>query len=234
MLIETTDLPAPKMNIIKTNLTGYAFKNINLSYERSLNQWLSLNLGFGIVPEGKVPFFNTFLNDENQEKFKSLEVSASNFTVESRFYIGEGYGKGFYFAPYYRYSKITTNTFDFVYDYQQVNGLVFPIPLKGFGDTNGNSGGLMVGAQFFLNKSQNLILDFWIAGAHYGVGKGEFDLTTDQTLSPEMQAQLKREIENLDIPYVQYTVTKNANGAHIDLDGPWAGFRSGLSLGCRF
>lgn len=234
MLVETTDLPAPKMNIIKTNLTGYAFKNINLSYERSLNQWLSLNLGFGTVPEGKVPFFNAFLNDENQEKFKSLEVSASNFTVEPRFYIGEGYGKGFYFAPYYRYSKITTNTFDFVYDYQPINGLVFPIPLKGFGDTNGNSGGLMVGAQFFLNKSQNLILDFWIAGAHYGVGKGEFDLTTDQTLSPEMQAQLKREIENLDIPYVQYTVTTNANGAHIDVDGPWAGFRSGLSLGFRF
>lgn len=222
-----------KMNIIKTNVTAYVFRNINLSYERSINRWFSVNVGFGTMPEGKVPFLNSFLSDEDEQKFRNLEVKATNFTIEPRFYIGKGYGKGFYFAPYYRYSKVTSNQFDYDYDYT-FNGITFQIPLKGFGDTRGNSAGLMVGAQFFLNKKQNFILDFWIAGGHYGSGKGDFTLTSDYVLTPEMQAQLKREIENLDIPYVDYTVETNANGARIKVDGPWAGFRSGVSLGYRF
>lgn len=231
---ESGSASAEKMNIVKTNVTGYVFRNINISYERAINQWFSVNLGFGTMTEGKVPFINAFLSDEDEERFKNLRVKATNFTIEPRFYIGQGYGKGFYFAPYYRYSKVTSNTFDFYYDYNAINGVTYQIPLKGNGSTNGNSGGLMVGVQFFLTKSQNLVLDFWIAGAHYGSGKGDFNLTSDVVLTPEMQAQLKEEIENLDIPFVDYTVETNANGAKIKVDGPWAGFRSGLSIGYRF
>lgn len=223
-----------KMNIVKTNVTGYVFRNINLSYERAINQWFSVNIGFGTMTEGKVPFINAFLSDEDEDRFQNLRVKATHFTIEPRFYIGQGYGKGFYFAPYYRYSKVTSNTFDFYYDYNATNGVTYRIPLKGNGSTNGNSGGLMVGVQFFLTKSQNLVLDLWIAGAHYGSGKGDFDLTSDVVLTPEMQAQLKEEIENLDIPFVDYTVETNANGAKIKVDGPWTGFRSGLSIGYRF
>jgi len=225
--------PREKMNIIKTNVTGYIVRNINLSYERSINRWFSLNVGFGTMAEGKVPFIEVFLDDEQEQDFQNLKVKATNFTIEPRFYIGKGYGKGFYFAPYYRYSKVTSNQFDYNYDYT-FSGTTFEIPMKGSGSANGNSAGLMVGAQFFLNKEQNFILDFWIAGGHYGSGKGDFILSSDYVLTPEMQAQLKQEIENLDIPYVDYTVETNANGAKINVDGPWAGFRSGISLGYRF
>jgi len=55
-----TAAPEDKMNIIKTNVTGYAFRNINLSYERSINRWFAVNVGFGTVAEGKVPFMNAF------------------------------------------------------------------------------------------------------------------------------------------------------------------------------
>lgn len=226
-------VPEDKMNIIKTNITGYAFRNINLSYERSINRWFAINVVFGTVAEGKVPFMNAFLSEEDEKDFQNLKIKATNFTLEPRFYIGEGYGKGFYFAPYYRYSKVSTNTFDYTYDYSAF-GTTIPIPLKGLGDASGNSGGLMVGAQFFLNKQHSFVLDFWIAGAHYGSGKGDFSLTSNILLTPEMQAELKKEIENLDIPFVDYTVETNSNGARIKVDGPWAGFRSGFSLGYRF
>ena len=79
-----------KMNIVKTNVTVYICKNINLSYERSFNRWFSMNLGFGTVPEGKVPFLNSFLDDTDRQKINNLQVQASNFTVEPRFYIGQG------------------------------------------------------------------------------------------------------------------------------------------------
>lgn len=226
---ETSD----KMNIVKTNVTAYAFRNINLSYERAFTQWFSVNMGFGVMPEGKVPFINSFLNDEDEKRLQNLEVKSFNFTIEPRFYLGAGYGKGFYIAPYYRYSKVTSNTFDFYYDYT-FNGLTYEIPLKGNGSAHGNSGGLMVGAQFFLTRSRNLVLDFWIAGAHYGKGQGDFILTSDVVLTPDMQARLKKEIEDLDIPYVNYTVETNSSGAKVNVDGPWAGFRTGLSLGYRF
>ncbi|HJY13202.1 MAG TPA: hypothetical protein VJ304_10475, partial [Flavobacterium sp.] len=175
---EVNTVPEDKMNIIKTNITGYAFRNINLSYERSINRWFAINVGFGTVAEGKVPFMNAFLSEEDEKDFQNLKIKATNFTIEPRFYIGQGYGKGFYFAPYYRYSKVSTNTFDYTYDYSAF-GTTIPVPLKGLGDASGNSGGLMVGAQFFLNKQHSFILDFWIAGAHYGSGRGDFSLTSD-------------------------------------------------------
>ncbi|WP_228452128.1 hypothetical protein [Chryseobacterium sp. c4a] len=62
---ENQNVSAEKMNIIKTNVTAYAFRNINLSYERAFNQWFSLNIGFGTMPEGKVPFINAFLKDKD-------------------------------------------------------------------------------------------------------------------------------------------------------------------------
>ncbi|WP_262887572.1 hypothetical protein [Chryseobacterium fistulae] len=40
-----------------------------------------------------------------------------------------------------------------------------------------------------------------------------------------MHAQLKQEIEDLDI--VKYTVETNPNGATIKVNGPWLGFRTG-------
>lgn len=231
---ENTDSSQEKMNIVKTNVTAYAFRNINLSYERVINQWFSVNIGFGTMPEGKVPFINAFLKEEDEERFQNLRVKATHFTVEPRFYLGKGYGKGFYIAPYYRYSDLSSNTFDFYYDYNGPDGNTYQIPLKGGGKAKGNSGGLMVGVQFFLTRNQNLILDLWIAGAHYGGGKGDFSMTSDFVLTPDMQAQLKKEIEDLDLPFVKYTVETNASGAKIKVDGPWAGFRSGLSLGYRF
>lgn len=231
---ETPSSPAEKMNIVKTNVTAYAFRNINLSYERAITRWFSVNIGFGTMPEGKVPFINAFLKDEDEKRFQNLRVKATNFTIEPRFYIGHGYGKGFYIAPYYRHSDVSSNTFDFYYDYNGPDGNTYQIPLKGQGSTRGDSGGLMVGVQFFLTRSQNLVLDFWIAGAHYGSGRGDFSMTSNYVLTSDMQAQLKKEIENLDIPFVKYTVETNANGARIKVDGPWAGFRSGLSLGYRF
>lgn len=224
-----------KKNIIKTNVTAYVFRNFNLSYERSINKWFSVNIGFGIVPEGKVPFLKSFLNEEDRKDFEDIKIKQTNITIEPRIYLGEGYGKGFYLAPYYRYTSLATNSFTFMYDYEdEITGTTYSIPLRASGKTTANSVGLMIGAQFFLNKSRTLVLDWWIAGGHYGSGKGDFSFESDRTLTPDEQAQLKKNIEELDIPYIKYTVETNPNGAKVKVDGPWAGLRSGLSLGYRF
>jgi hypothetical protein len=92
----------------------------------------------------------------------------------------------------------------------------------------------MIGAQWFLGESKNWVLDWWIIGAHYGASKGDFNAKTSRTLNAIEQQELKKQLEDLDIPLVDYTVTVNSNGAAMKVDGPWAGLRTGLSFGYRF
>lgn len=218
---------ADKMNIVKTNVTAYAFRNVNLTYERVINKKFSVSAGFGAMSKGGVPFSNSFLKDT---EFSDTEVSMTNFTLEPRIYLGAGYGQGFYFAPYYRYSAFNVDQVTLTVDYSTGSS----DPLKLSGKATGNSGGLMVGAQWFLGKTDSWVLDWWIVGAHYGKGKGDFRGNSSRPLTPAEQAELKDKINNLDIPFVEYTTTTDANGANIKVDGPWAGVRAGLSFGYRF
>lgn len=218
--------PSEKMNIVKTNVTAYAFRNVNLTYERILSRKFSVAVGYGSVSKGNIPFSSTFLKDT---EFSDTQVGLTNFTVETRFYLGRGYGQGFYLAPYYRHTTFNADNVTLTVDYE-----TDAVPVKIAGKANGNSAGLMLGVQWFLGKADNWILDFWILGAHYGAGKGDFRGNSSRPLTSQEQAQLKREIEDLDIPYVEYTVVTDPNGATVNLDGPWAGVRSGLSFGYRF
>ena len=222
-----------KNNIIKTNITGYAFRNINVSYERAVKKWLSINVGFGIVPSGNVPFLKSFIGSEGDD-FQNVNVGLSNFTIEPRFYLGEGYGKGFYIAPYYRYSSFNADNFVYNYKYKDGIGNTELIPLDISGKASGNSVGVLLGVQFFLGKNDNWILDLWIIGGHYGSGKGEFNGKSRKPLTQDQQNQLAADLEDIQIPIFDYKVGANANGAQIKLDGPWAGIRSGLSFGYRF
>ncbi len=215
-----------KMNIVKTNVTAYAFRNINLTYERIINQRFSVAVGFGTMTKGSVPFSNSFIKDT---EYANVEVGLTNFTIEPRIYLGKGYGHGFYLAPYYRYSSFDADNVVLNLDY----GLG-AVPLKISGKATGNSGGLMIGAQWFLGKSENWVLDLWIVGAHYGKGKGDFRGNSSRPLTAYEQQELKKELDGLNIPFVKYTTTTDANGASMNVDGPWAGLRSGLSFGYRF
>jgi len=41
-------------------------------------------------------------------------------------------------------------------------------------------------------------------------------------------------LEDIDIPLTNTKVVVTANGASLELDGPWGGIRAGFSLGIRF
>lgn len=222
-----------KKNIVKTNLTAYAFRNFNLTYERALKKWFSVNVSYATIPKGKVPFVDTFLGSDDSDEFSNVEISSNAFTIETRFYLGKGYGKGFYLAPYYRNSQI--NAENFIYNYSYDNGTVSQeIPLNVEGKTTSNSFGLMIGTQFFLNKQGSLVLDLWLIGGHYGTAKGDFTLKSNTVLTPDQQEKLVNDLEDLEIPIIKYEVTPTSNGATVKMDGPWAGLRSGVSLGYRF
>ena len=78
------------------------------------------------------------------------------------------------------------------------------------------------------------MLDIWIFGPHYGSGKGNFSGASSRLLSKDEQNGLRDQLNSIDIPLTDKTVSVNANGASLQLDGPWGGIRGGISLGFKF
>ena len=222
------------MNLIKVNLTAILLKNYSFQYERILSRKVSIAIGYRTMPSSILPFQSTIIklagdDPDTQEQIRNFKLSNTAITPEIRFYMSKkGYGRGFYFAPFYRHGTYNGSNLKFSYS----NGLAgIENSIQMSGKLSGNSYGLMLGAQWALGK--HVSLDWWIIGPHYGTGNGEFKGIATKPLSNEEQANLKQTLEDLNIPLTKKTVTVNSAGAIVNLDGPFGGVRAGLLLGIR-
>ena len=55
-----------------------------------------------------------------------------------------------------------------------------------------------------------------------------------RVLTAQEQADLREQLEDIDVRLTDKSVTVNASGASMKLGGPWGGIRSGISLGFKF
>ncbi|MFN8251834.1 MAG: hypothetical protein U0V75_08115 [Ferruginibacter sp.] len=222
------------MNIVKLNLTGLILKNYGFQYERVLNRKFSVALGFRTMPNGLLPLQSTLTdaignNPDAQEQVKNFNLGNTAITPEFRFYLSrKGYGRGFYLAPFYRNVTFKGSGLKFTYQ----NSLLTNNTMSMSGKLTGNTVGLLIGSQFSLGKY--IALDLWIIGPHYGSATGDFSGTSAQPLSQTEQDNLRKEIEDFDIPLTNKTITVNSAGANVKLSGPFAGIRSGITIGVRF
>lgn len=224
-----------KMNILKLNIPALALTNFSLQYERVITKRFSAAMGIRFMPNTGLPFKNSFVNaagtsDPDAEALiRSLKVNNFAITPEVRFYVGKkGYGRGFYIAPYYRFASFKSD--DLPINYTNSSNQTNTITLKG--NIKANSAGILFGAQWHLGGA--VTLDWWILGANYGSGKGTFTGIASTALTTEEQADLKTTIDNFTLPVGTKTSVVNANGATINISGPWAGVRAGLAIGFRF
>jgi hypothetical protein len=225
-----------KMNIVKLNLLPALFiKNFSVQYERVISKHFSVALGLRFMPNSGIPFKDNIISiaditDPDASKaINNFKMSNFALTPEMRFYLGrKGYGRGFYIAPYYRYASFQSD--DLPIGYTDDSNQQQTITLRG--DIKTHSGGLMFGAQWFLGNA--VTLDWWIIGAHYGANKGNFSGTTSSPLSAQEQANLQATLNDFSLPVGTITSVVTANGATVNLSGPWAGVRGGLTLGIRF
>ncbi|WP_018675642.1 hypothetical protein [Riemerella columbina] len=216
-----------KNNIVKANVSALAFRNFQFGYERIINKQFSIGANLGLFAKGGIPYIGAFGVDE---KLKEVSVGGTTFTLEPRYYVGKkGYGQGFYLAPYYRYAHYKVSDFNLTVDVNQ-----YDIPITLSGTASSHNIGLMIGAQWFLGSQKNWVLDAWFIGAHYGKASGDIHGKTSRLLTAQEQKEVKKELDDLDIPVVKYETSVHANGADMKLDGPWAGVRSGISIGYRF
>ena len=220
-------------NLLKINLTAIPLNNYSLMYERKIGRKTSLAVGYRFMKEGGLPLksnFKTLIDAEELfDRLDQFQTGNTAITPEIRFYMGKGVFRGFYLAPFARFSKYTAKLpFDFEYD--DANGTKeATIPLEG--DLKTITGGLQIGAQWKLSKL--IYLDWWILGPQYGTSEGSIKGT--MPLSDEMQDGLREQLTDLeDLPLVKVKSEVDANGAKVDFSGPWAGVRAGIALGIRF
>jgi hypothetical protein len=215
-------------NLVKINLIGFS---INGQYERILSKRISIALSYKILPSGKLLFRGLIPISDPQarQELDNLIVSNSAITPEIRFYLGKkGYGQGFYLAPFYRSAKFAGKGIgiDFTLD----NGRSATFNMEG--DIKSNTFGLLIGAQWKLGK--HFWLDWQILGPHYGSSKGNIIGNSTASLSATEQTNLANALKDINLPFSNERVTVNANQAVLSLDGPWAGLRTGVSLGFSF
>jgi len=223
-----------KQNLVKLNLTAIALKNYSIQYERIVKKKISFAVSMRTMPATTLPFKNKILNivgddPDTRKVIETFQLSNFAITPEVRFYLSKrGYGRGFYMAPFYRYASFKTSQLEFTYS--DILNVENTINLSG--KLTANTAGLMFGAQWPLGK--NVSLDWWIFGPHYGSGTGNFSGVASQPLTQVEQDDLRKQLEDIDIPLTNKTVNVNSSGASMKLDGPWGGLRAGISLGVRF
>ncbi len=233
-LVPEKDSVLLKKSFIKINLTGIPLKNYSLQFERVVSRKISFAVSLRTMPSSSIPFQKLVLNKvdkndpETREAIESFRLSNFAFTPEMKLYLSKrGYGRGFYIGFYYRYAKFTTN--NLLFEVEDSPGVTRKLDFSG--TMSANTGGVLFGAQWPIGKSFSL--DLMILGPHYGSGNGLLSTTTSPPLTANEQNDLKADLESIEIPFTRKTVTVNANGGTLKLNGPWAGIRSGISFGVR-
>ena len=225
-------------NIIKTNLSSDLLNNYNLTYERSLNHFMSVSVSYRSMPKSTLPFKSTissYINnpDINLDDFKLGNTAT---TIEARFYLGLQKMSGFYIAPYYRMSNFDLSVpVNYTYTPAPISGVTPPIVKTSAqldGTISSNAFGAYFGVQYqILTK---VVLDLWIAGGSYGSATGILKVNTPIPIA-EARNALKAELDQTKIDPIKLKSTVDANGVTADMAGPWAGFRGlGLTVGIRF
>lgn len=219
-------------NILKVNLLSLPFKNIHVQYERAFSNKMSFALGVRMMPKSGIPFKNTIISlaeddDELVNQIDNFKTSNFAITPEIRFYMGKKALKGFYIAPFARYSKYTVSM---PFEYTDDNNNTNTIDLSG--DLTTFTGGIQFGSQFKLSKA--VYLDWWILGPQYGTSNGNVD--GKKALTQEEQDDIRESLEDMtaDLPLIKATYQVDGNGVRGNIKGPWGGVRAGLALGIRF
>lgn len=225
--------------IVKTSVTTPALKTFSFSGERIVNKRISAVLGIGFMPSSTIPFSGKIIDmagsdDKAGNILSSLRINTFSLSPEVRIYTGNGYGRGFYLSPYYRYERFGLNNFSVEFDLDnQTEEFILS------GGVNTHAVGLMIGYQWLVGKNRNIVIDWTMLGAHYGASSGNFNgkYNGNLALTDEDRQKAKKDIDNElnDLPFIKAKGTVNKdNSVDASVKGPWAFLRGGVSVGIRF
>jgi hypothetical protein len=245
VLLFTLQVNAQKLiggkNIIKGNLSSFALKNYHLTYERSLNRFMSVSASYRYMPKGSLPLQSIAKKyiDNSAINFDLFQMGNNALTFESRFYLGLQKMSGFYIAPYARFANFDLAVpVEYTYTPDNtVGSFISPAPITKTADLNGtiksNSYGAYIGIQKQLLTK--LVIDIWLIGGHYGSSNGNLKFVAPEKLPSQAVTALQTTLDDSKLNPFEIKSKVDQNGATADMKGPWAGIRGlGISLGLRF
>ena len=241
-LLVTLQVHAQKLiggnNIIKGNLTSFALKNYQLTYERSLNHFMSVSASYRYMPKGSLPLQAIAKKyiDNPAINFDLFQMGNNALTFESRFYLGLQKMSGFYIAPYARFADFDLSV-PVEYTYTPEGSFIAPTPITKSANLDGLIKSTSYGAYIGLQKQllTKLVIDIWFIGGHFGSSNGTLNFIAPEKLPTQAVSALQKALDNTKVSPFEITSKVNQNGATADMKGPWAGFRGlGISLGLRF
>ncbi|WP_164849940.1 DUF3575 domain-containing protein [Mucilaginibacter limnophilus] len=220
-------------SLVKWNVLGLASKNISFQYERAVGKKISVALNLGITPKSGLPFKSTIEDiaddDEVSRQIGGLKTGSFSITPEVRFYMGNSALKGFYLAPYVRY---TTNSYELPYKFDSIDsgdGSTFERSIFADGNTKVFTGGLMFGSQHKLGGM--FYLNWWLGA---GIGSISGKVTGTASLNEQEQQEIRDQLNDIDVPLIDLESQVNNNGVRIDVSGTGISARLGLAIGIRF
>lgn len=222
-------------NIIKGNLTSFALKNYHLSFERSLNHFMSVSASYRYMPKGSLPLQAIAKKyiDNPAINFDLFQMGNNALTFESRFYLGLQKMSGFYIAPYARFADFDLSV-PVEYTYTPEGSFIAPTPITKSANLDGLIKSTSYGAYIGLQKQllTKLVIDIWFIGGHFGSSNGTLNFIAPEKLPTQAVSALQKALDNTKVSPFEITSKVNQNGATADMKGPWAGFRGlGISLG---
>lgn len=241
-LLITLQVNAQKLiggkNIIKGNLTSFALKNYHLSFERSLNHFMSVSASYRYMPKGSLPLQAIAKKyiDNPAINFDLFQMGNNALTFESRFYLGLQKMSGFYIAPYARFADFDLSV-PVEYTYTPEGSFIAPTPITKSANLDGVIKSTNYGAYIGLQKQllTKLVIDIWFIGGHFGSSNGTLNFIAPEKLPTQAVSALQKALDDTKVSPFEITSKVNQNGATADMKGPWAGFRGlGISLGLRF
>ena len=227
-------------NILKTNLSADAINNYNITFEKSINRFISLSVNYKTMPLSKLPLKSItkqFIDNPNIN-FDNFKFGNTTITFEGRFYLGLSKMSGFYIGPYIRYGNYDLSVpinYTYTPENPSPNISLPPVPVNANldGTIRTQSYGAHVGMQFQLLTK--LVLDISFIGGHYGTSTGKLNFMAPTDFPKPAQVELQRILDNTKANPFSLKSVVNSRGATTDTDGPWAGLRGlGVGLGLRF
>jgi hypothetical protein len=221
-------------NIFKVNLTSMALGNYGFYGERIINNRFSAVLGVNFMPNQNIPFINSLkvVEQDVEGTINNIKINSLALIPELRIYTGKGYGKGFYLAPYFKYEQFGLS--NLTAEFTDNNDVPRQVYLDGKIKTY--SGGLMIGYQWLIGKNKNFVIDWSMLGAHAGTSKGNLHGIYSGVMTAKEQQDVRNSIDDTlgDISLIKYTSKVDSKNTDVDIKGPWAFFRMGVSIGYRF
>ena len=227
-------------NILKTNLSADAINNYNLTFEKSINRFISLSVNYKNMPLSTLPLKSIAKQfiDNPAIDFDNFKFGNTTITFEGRFYLGLSKMSGFYIGPYIRYGNYDlsvptsyTYTPDKIFPAEIVKPITALATLEG--TIRSQSYGAHVGMQFQLLTK--LVLDISFIGGHYGSSSGKLEFSPPVAFPRPAQDALKQVLDNTKADPFKFKSTVDPNKATVDMEGPWWGLRGlGIGLGLRF